>query len=371
MFTLYADDEVQLRLLDRYQFDAFYSVLHDNLDFFAKYLPWAQKPDYNEDDLQHFIDTGRREFGKETAYQCMILLHGKPVGAIGLHILSKHSKRAEIGYWLGQSAMGQGVMTRACLALCHFGFNTLGLNKIIIRAAPDNARSWAIAERLGFNFEGLLRQEAYFSDDTFIDLKRYAMLAQDWRKHPKNTGAKLEFEHCFHEDYCLRPVQTRYAEAMTDVINRNYEHLRTFLPWARHDLTPEEEVIFIESSQVRYSANNGGDYLIFKGDTIVGACGYHYWDFMGGDFEIGYWLAKDHTGKGIMTKAVQALCHYAFDVLGLQRALILCHPNNKASAAIPQRLGFRYDQRLTRTHPQTQDEQLLDQYILEKTERCF
>jgi ribosomal-protein-serine acetyltransferase len=76
---------------------------------------------------------------------------------------------------------------------------------------------------------------------------------------------------------------------------------------------------------------------------ICGAIGYHYWDLRNGKTEIGYWLAKNYTGKGIMTKAVRALVDYAFNVLGLHRIEIATAVGNEKSAAIPVRLGFIHE----------------------------
>jgi ribosomal-protein-serine acetyltransferase len=56
--------------------------------------------------------------------------------------------------------------------------------------------------------------------------------------------------------------------------------------------------------------------------------------------EIGYWLAKGATGKGIITKSVEKLLEYAFDERNLNRVVIKCVPENTKSRAIPERLNF-------------------------------
>jgi ribosomal-protein-serine acetyltransferase len=52
--------------------------------------------------------------------------------------------------------------------------------RVEIRAAPENARSRAIPERLGFTQEGTLRQVERV-DDRYLDNVVYAMLAEDWK----------------------------------------------------------------------------------------------------------------------------------------------------------------------------------------------
>jgi ribosomal-protein-serine acetyltransferase len=89
-----------------------------------------------------------------------------------------------IGYWLAADAQGRGLMTRAVAACLDHAFAAWDLHRIEIRAAPDNARSRAVPERLGFVQEGILR-EAERHADRFGDLVVYAMLAADWRARPR------------------------------------------------------------------------------------------------------------------------------------------------------------------------------------------
>jgi ribosomal-protein-serine acetyltransferase len=58
---------------------------------------------------------------------------------------------------------------------------------------------------------------------------------------------------------------------------------------------------------------------------------------------IGYWLAEEHQGRGLMTRAVQAVTDYAFDELELNRVEIQAGRDNRRSRAIPERLGFQQE----------------------------
>ena len=59
-------------------------------------------------------------------------------------------------------------------------FSVWDLNRVEIRAAPENLRSRAIPERLGFTEEGTLRQ-AERVGDRYLDNTVYAVLAEDWK----------------------------------------------------------------------------------------------------------------------------------------------------------------------------------------------
>jgi ribosomal-protein-serine acetyltransferase len=100
-------------------------------------------------------------------------------GFTGLRIDAVH-RSAEVGYWLANSAVGRGVMTRSVAALFDLGFGALSMHRMELLAAIGNTRSRAIAERLGMSFEGV-RREAEELSSGFVDLAMYAVLAQDWQ----------------------------------------------------------------------------------------------------------------------------------------------------------------------------------------------
>lgn len=109
---------------------------------------------------------------------------GELDGLVGLRIDALH-RSAEVGYWLSERSVGRGVMTRAVAAMFGLAFGALGLHRVELLAATENARSRAVAERLGMSFEGI-RREAEELPRGFVDLAMYACLAQDWHGPPSN-----------------------------------------------------------------------------------------------------------------------------------------------------------------------------------------
>jgi RimJ/RimL family protein N-acetyltransferase len=76
---------------------------------------------------------------------------------------------------------------------------------------------------------------------------------------------------------------------------------------------------------------------------LIGAAGVQY---LGVDpanpHEIGWRLRKDRWGQGLASEAAQRLATFAFDDLGAPLLCSVCHPENKASARVMERLGLRY-----------------------------
>ncbi len=75
---------------------------------------------------------------------------GERVGTCGFHAWDAARGYAEIGYDLAPRFRGRGLMTEALQAALRFAREDMRLRKIALHIAPENARSLALAERLGF-----------------------------------------------------------------------------------------------------------------------------------------------------------------------------------------------------------------------------
>ena len=86
-----------------------------------------------------------------------ITLDGALVGSVDLRIEAADGRTGEIGYWVAAAARGRGVASTAARLLSDFGFDTLGLRRIELNAAVGNAASRRVAEKAGFELEGIRR----------------------------------------------------------------------------------------------------------------------------------------------------------------------------------------------------------------------
>ena len=138
----------------------------------------------------------------------------------------------------------------------------------------------------------------------------------------------------------LRLLEERHAEELFAVVDQNRPYLRQWLPWLDTNISSNDTRSFIKSALDQF-ANNGGLVAgLWERDRIVGIISYNCIDWQNRIAHVGYWLAAEHQGKGIMTRACRALITYAFNELELNRVEIRCATKNKRSRAIPERLGF-------------------------------
>jgi ribosomal-protein-serine acetyltransferase len=171
--------ERELRLLEESDAEELHAVVEANRPHLAQWLPWAAAQTLA--DTRAFLALARRQAADNNGFQCAILASGRIVGTIGFHRVDWGNRATSLGYWLAEDAQGEGTMTMAVRALVDWAFNGWGLHRVEIRAAVGNSRSRAVAERLGFREEGLLRQVERVGG-RYLDHVVYAVLAAEWGK---------------------------------------------------------------------------------------------------------------------------------------------------------------------------------------------
>lgn len=151
-----------------------------------------------------------------------------------------------------------------------------------------------------------------------------------------------------HGELGLRAIGRRDAAAWLEVRTRNAAWLgpweATIPPESRERLPTFTEMV----TRLRADARAGRTLPFVTtldgrlvGQVTVGGI------VMGSmrSAHIGYWIDKDHAGKGLTPLAVALAVEYCFEELRLHRIEIVIRPENAASLRVPAKLGFRYEGR--------------------------
>ena len=102
---------------------------------------------------------------------------GEPIGATAFLDIREDQKKAEMRKLIGEPQMrGRGFAKAATRLWIGYGFGTLGLRKIYINTLDTNIRNIRLNEALGFQLEGILRDEVVL-DGSYRDVLRMAI----WR----------------------------------------------------------------------------------------------------------------------------------------------------------------------------------------------
>jgi RimJ/RimL family protein N-acetyltransferase len=127
-------------------------------------------------------------------------------------------------------------------------------------------------------------------------------------------------------------------------VERSYAELRQWMPWASEPPTRASLAEFLERTGAEAGSDLEMGFGLFDAEgELVGALGLHR--RRGPDvLEMGYWIRSDRTGRGYATAAARVLTDAAFASLPhIERVQIRCDPANRASAAIPPKLGYRLE----------------------------
>jgi ribosomal-protein-serine acetyltransferase len=177
MFTARIDDHHHLRLFEESDAPELFALVVANREYLSQWMPWA--PGQTEAGTLEFIRASRRQFAASQGFQAPIIAGESIVGTLGFHRLDWENRSTSVGYWIAEDAQGHGVVTRAAGVLVEHAVTVWGMNRIELRAGVENTRSRRVAERLGFSYEGVLRQ-AERVGERYVDHAVYSILASEW-----------------------------------------------------------------------------------------------------------------------------------------------------------------------------------------------
>lgn len=139
------------------------NAIEESVQALRAFMPWVHFPKGNtvaaqEERLQG-LDAAW-EAKQEFVYHMFRVDEGgqeRFVGCIGLHPRCNHSRALEVGYWVRTAEAGQGVCTLAVQLVVLTAFQHLNLERLQVGCDRANLGSRRVIEKVGFPYEGALR----------------------------------------------------------------------------------------------------------------------------------------------------------------------------------------------------------------------
>lgn len=152
-----------------------YEAVKASYSELSRWMVWARES-YNIEDAEQFCTRAREGFESGIHLTTLIRLpnDGKIIGLAELSSVDPEVPSFEIGYWIHTAYTGRGYVTEATHALTTFAFQRLDSNRVQIRMDTNNRRSWAIPERLGYQWEATLKA---IGRDNLGELETYRVYA--------------------------------------------------------------------------------------------------------------------------------------------------------------------------------------------------
>jgi len=167
---------------------ALFALAKTNQERLGLWLPWIDATK-SEADTAAFVEAAMKQNAERRGFHSGIWLEGALAGAVGMHPVDWEHRSISLGYWIGEEFEGRGLIRAAVARIVHHCFLDLKLERVEIRAGAENARSRAVAERLGFQLEGVLRH-AQLVRGRFLDMAIYSLLASEFAaRQDKSSSA--------------------------------------------------------------------------------------------------------------------------------------------------------------------------------------
>jgi RimJ/RimL family protein N-acetyltransferase len=201
--TSLGDDGAELRPLTPWHADEFLAHVDRGREYVGRFV---SLPDAVTDlgSSRAYLRSYAEKAAADTGRIDGIWVDGGLVGGVLFRTMDLALGVAEVGCWLEPAAAGRGLVTRAARVIIDWAVHERGVHRVEWLAAVENTASTAVARRLGFTKEGVLR-ESYPHRGRRLDVEVWSVLAPEWsRQRPSSV------------DRAVRGGEPRVAERAVD-----------------------------------------------------------------------------------------------------------------------------------------------------------
>lgn len=168
-------DRLDIRVVRPGDGAAIHEAVAESIEQLRPWMPWAQKL-MTVDEQEAWCRQSYSKFLSRQDIALALWLKGSRIciGCTGMHRIDWSVPSVAIGYWLRTAYTGKGYITEAVHAVTTFAFDALQTRRVEVFMDIRNERSRRVAERCGFQFEGILRHNMRTVDGKLRDTRVYA-----------------------------------------------------------------------------------------------------------------------------------------------------------------------------------------------------
>jgi RimJ/RimL family protein N-acetyltransferase len=148
-------------------------------------------------------------------------------------------------------------------------------------------------------------------------------------------------------DFVLRSYEPGDGPLINDAVNSSYDHLKTFMPFARPDTPLDESERRVRQWRGQWLLAQDFIIGIFSPseDRLLGSTGFSLNDRSpsAGIAELGMWIRADAAGRGLGTAVLRTMLRWGFTEWPWERLYWRCDTRNTASARTAEKAGMRLE----------------------------
>ena len=173
-------DRLVLRPFRDDDLDAFHAI--QSRPDVVRYLYWEPRSREEAEEMlgRRKVQSAIEKEGDGLHLAADLRTTGELIGHFSLYFANREHRQGEIGFVLHPDHHGLGYATEGSRLMLRFGFEDLGLHRVIGRCDARNGASARVMERLG------MRREAHLIENEFVkgewtDELVYALLDREWQ----------------------------------------------------------------------------------------------------------------------------------------------------------------------------------------------
>ena len=172
---------VGLRRLEEGDAEALHGAIGASRASLKRRLRWVASVSALEDCREFIRRSGCAAHRQEELVYGIFEPRGGLVGVAALQNLLKTPGVAELSCWIRAESRGKGCASGAGRLLIELAFRRDGLRRLYARLEPSNRPARKVIQKLGFFYEGRLRQEKRLNG-RWVDQECWGLLRSEWKK---------------------------------------------------------------------------------------------------------------------------------------------------------------------------------------------
>jgi ribosomal-protein-serine acetyltransferase len=147
------------------------------------------------------------------------------------------------------------------------------------------------------------------------------------------------------ERLTLLPIDPADGPELWTAVSGSRQFLQRWLPWVQFHTDPQSSTRFADACAADWDQGRALRFVIRERSTrmLAGVVGLEACIHLHRSCELGYWLRREGTGRGLMTEASRGAMDFAFKYMGAHRIRVAAATDNHASLAVIGRLGYRFE----------------------------
>lgn len=171
-------DHYTIRLLQLEDLHPYYELVKKNRSRLEDFFTGTVSRTQTLEDTKAFLNDIMQRIENRSYYPYIIVdnTNGQIIGFLDLKNIDWNIPKTEMGSYIDSDYAGKGITTKAFSLFCDYCFSEYNFKKLFLRTHHSNKAAIAVAEKCGFEREGVIRCDYKTTSGELVDLIYFGLL---------------------------------------------------------------------------------------------------------------------------------------------------------------------------------------------------